>query len=1153
MGSNLDKYPNLIETLENNKIVYIFGTGISSSLTGVPYGWYRWIEDGINSLSDTGYSEELKKQLDSDSSPDNMISVVSKLIDFAKSEASYEGWMKKSFETNTITNFQLASTLSKILMTQDILVTTNYDLLLEKATGLEAVSYEEPNIIFPMIDKNLSTHVIHLHGVYDSAKAIDNIIADETQYSNIYNNDGAQFIQNLLGTRTLIFVGCGQTTEDINIARFIKFAKEHLKLNVPYYFLHQSNAKLPEMPDNIITIEYGDNHKDLPIFLEGMIQYRIKNFLKNHPIIGRTIYEKEKLISSGMLNYHFAQQSIEFQGREEELKDLNAFLKDDSLYLWWAITGQAGSGKSRLAYELMKRNKINWFSFFLNDSVSASEAKKLIPFCNTMVVIDYVKGKESKIAEIVKQLINSFQQASYKLRILFLERENSTVSGSWYDLLTRSLGKYNREQFEKMVYIRSGSEDIVKNSKVLSDLHNFVYLEDLDNNAVVSIIRDICRKQGLPQDNVRDIRLKEEYEKKFEQLKYRPLFIQIYVEAWIENDCKHPRYDGFEGLLERVLQKEQERWISNVDGDMEYVNALIRVLVRACAGSGLDIQDMPELYQGDWDKLQNFVKNQSLPGEQRKHSLEIFLSDICQSLDKSNSIILPLYPDIIKEYMFAYYTDESELLAVCEELWDNAGNEFSTFLYRCITDFRDNELFIRCIEEAPNGLIDVNVMMARRAFLNRKVIQPKDDINNMLGRIEKEYTYWNSVIVGENTDISIALAKFNGLSMVASQYGAWMYIDKMMECIREALAIPGGEVLNIIKGIALSDRISQLSQYGYLKEAKELQLEIQRLSRDNVEDELIALVAIQSINAEMMAHLFQGDFYKAFGILESIEKQFNKNYCEQVEMYAHSCFNMAQFSMMENKSFYIQKSLQKLQSLYKDYSENEVVKAFYLKGRMQDIQNRYFRSELSKEQEKSIKKETKYILSEVNSSKMCSELAETWAMVQLFMMNFADGNNPELIEEMLIEAELLLNEFPNADMVAQTYIRILHAVNKEFYKIKVKKSQVEKAFAYVQRYPESESIREAFFDMLNDSDEKENIQRYETKPVVSEAMNHLLKNPGGNEEYDDLEYLFNELGYLNYKEDRESEKPYVRATPKVGRNEPCPCGSGKKYKKCCGR
>jgi preprotein translocase subunit SecA len=29
-------------------------------------------------------------------------------------------------------------------------------------------------------------------------------------------------------------------------------------------------------------------------------------------------------------------------------------------------------------------------------------------------------------------------------------------------------------------------------------------------------------------------------------------------------------------------------------------------------------------------------------------------------------------------------------------------------------------------------------------------------------------------------------------------------------------------------------------------------------------------------------------------------------------------------------------------------------------------------------------------------------------------------------------------------------------------------------------------------------------------------------------------------------------QPVHRATPKVGRNEPCPCGSGKKYKKCCG-
>ncbi len=30
-------------------------------------------------------------------------------------------------------------------------------------------------------------------------------------------------------------------------------------------------------------------------------------------------------------------------------------------------------------------------------------------------------------------------------------------------------------------------------------------------------------------------------------------------------------------------------------------------------------------------------------------------------------------------------------------------------------------------------------------------------------------------------------------------------------------------------------------------------------------------------------------------------------------------------------------------------------------------------------------------------------------------------------------------------------------------------------------------------------------------------------------------------------------KQIVRETPKIGRNDPCPCGSGKKYKKCCGK
>jgi preprotein translocase subunit SecA len=44
----------------------------------------------------------------------------------------------------------------------------------------------------------------------------------------------------------------------------------------------------------------------------------------------------------------------------------------------------------------------------------------------------------------------------------------------------------------------------------------------------------------------------------------------------------------------------------------------------------------------------------------------------------------------------------------------------------------------------------------------------------------------------------------------------------------------------------------------------------------------------------------------------------------------------------------------------------------------------------------------------------------------------------------------------------------------------------------------------------------------------------------------------NELEYSGGEEEKE-KKPVRRSEPKVGRNDPCPCGSGRKHKKCCGR
>jgi preprotein translocase subunit SecA len=39
----------------------------------------------------------------------------------------------------------------------------------------------------------------------------------------------------------------------------------------------------------------------------------------------------------------------------------------------------------------------------------------------------------------------------------------------------------------------------------------------------------------------------------------------------------------------------------------------------------------------------------------------------------------------------------------------------------------------------------------------------------------------------------------------------------------------------------------------------------------------------------------------------------------------------------------------------------------------------------------------------------------------------------------------------------------------------------------------------------------------------------------------------------SHEEENDENQPFVREGQKIGRNDPCPCGSGKKYKQCHGK
>ena len=101
---------------------------------------------------------------------------------------------------------------------------------------------------------------------------------------------------------------------------------------------------------------------------------------------------------------------------------------------------------------------------------------------------------------------------------------------------------------------------------------------------------------------------------------------------------------------------------------------------------------------------------------------------------------------------------------------------------------------------------------------------------------------------------------------------------------------------------------------------------------------------------------------------------------------------------------------------------------------------------------------------------------------------------------------------------------------------------------YGQKDPLQEYKREGF-DMFMDM-----IQRFR-----EETVSILLRIvPMRQEEVDAMEekrrmQQERELRMSHGGEEGAKQQPVRRKTKKVGRNQPCPCGSGKKYKKCCGR
>lgn len=253
---------NLVDVLKcNTRIVYLFGAGASMSLGNHDLSWKNWILKGKNYLSPLE-----KNQLDAllnDNSLGSLMSAISYLLDRLKENGTYNTFMEETMNRIHPVNDTFKDGIRKIWLSNDLITTTNYDLLIEESLSAKGITYNSPAEILSIVKNESDNKVIHLHGMYDSLGGIDDIIANNNQYKEIIANDGAQFIQKLIGTNPIIVVGCGGTMEDPNLSSFMSFLIEKLKVkDIPYFYLMKNGYKVPELPNNAIIANRYDSCLD---------------------------------------------------------------------------------------------------------------------------------------------------------------------------------------------------------------------------------------------------------------------------------------------------------------------------------------------------------------------------------------------------------------------------------------------------------------------------------------------------------------------------------------------------------------------------------------------------------------------------------------------------------------------------------------------------------------------------------------------------------------------------------------------------------------------------------------------------------------------------------------------------------------------------
>lgn len=370
----------------------------------------------------------------------------------------------------------------------------------------------------------------------------------------------------------------------------------------------------------------------------------------------------------------FSSRATNLVGREKEQAYLSKFLDSESNFAWLLVTGDAGSGKSRLALELCRQAGEGWHAGFLSRTETNVKWSQFSPSRKTLIVIDYVASRAAEVSNIVLTLSRTSSSFAKQVRILLVEREKR----AWWATFIREDSQSESAEMTAWQYA------------------NPLELPSMSLDAVLQIAREVVlSRNGTWNAEVARDFLQRMYRYDREG---RPLFamiVALYLEA-VEIDAAEPN------LLQAVLKREAARR-SQLLQQRDELRRMENLLLLASLVSGLEPKS------GSYNHLA--VSN--IAGLLPNVALldQALYCDIASSASgNSGATLAGLQPDILGERFVLDRLAASGIAgqnarALLLAAWCWQPNDVRIVTLRCVADFQGDPA-IHTLFDLPLDTVD---------------------------------------------------------------------------------------------------------------------------------------------------------------------------------------------------------------------------------------------------------------------------------------------------------------------------------------------------------------------------------------------------------------------------------------------------------------